>query len=693
MTRLHTLPLVRRFFSGTVLLVFLASGLWSQNVSKLWDEFSAAKVKNDALALPDFSYAGYHQGRDAIPSGGKIFSVKDYGAIPDDLNDDAEAIQKAINAAAKNKGGVVFFPKGRYLVNTSMSYRKSIQITNSGIVLRGEGAGFGGTIIHQINPFDTGVPASDPRHYHLGESVFTIRSLDEEKPFTLRTNLASLTAYTNADPFSIEVSETENLAVGQNVLLFAQSSEVLLGMLAPYEADPKWEGLMKKPNIAEIHRIKEISGKRLVFFEPVRYAVKVKDHWVLKPFRPITEVGVEDIAFLGNAYHRYVHHRSDIDDSGWAFIKMRGVSDGWIRRCAFIDASQTLSITLSSYVSALDLVIAGNQGHHIPRTVWFTYGVLGGLITDLAHYSHGPSVSQAAVGTVYWRCDLGPNEPIDSHSGRPYLTLFDRINGGTLYGSSGGLADYPQHLKKLVIWNFQCGAKNEDGSPLFYDFWKKDSSDMFVNPIISGFHGEKATFNEKHLEVLESPGAPVSPTSLYEAQLALRLGKTPAWIETTTREHAAFVKAALPEHFSRDNAKSKPFLVPEKFSVKDFLDFIAARPLQMFGKKFFTTSLGKSDLTLELDQTLLRHAVYAAMVAVYSLSKDGNTISVTESAKNSVVFRIASGPKNLPAPIDLNQNPDFQDLKIYVSHLKGAASWEKSKDGVIIDIRVSAPNL
>ncbi|MBL8994914.1 MAG: DUF4955 domain-containing protein, partial [Spirochaetia bacterium] len=616
-----------------------------------------------------------------------------YGAIPDDLLDDAQAIQKTINAAAKNKGGVVFFPRGRYLVNTSMSYRKSIQITNSGIVLRGEGASMGGTVIHQVNPFDSGVPASDAKHYHLGESVFTIRSLDEEAPFVSKPNLASLTAYTNADPFSIEVSETENLSVGQNVLLFAQSSEVLVGMLAPYEADPKWEGLLKKPNIAEIHRIKSISGKRLVFFEPLRYAVRVQDNWVLKPFRPITEVGVEDIAFFGNAYHRYVHHRSDIDDSGWAFIKLKGVSDGWIRRCAFIDASQTLTITLSSYVSALDLVIAGNQGHHIPRTVWFTYGVLGGLITDLAHYSHGPSVSQGAVGTVYWRCDLGLKEPIDSHSGRPFLTLFDRINGGSLYGSSGGLADYPQHLKKLVIWNFKGGVKNEDGSPVVYDFWKKDSADMFVNPIISGFHGEKASFNEAHLEVLESPGTPVSPTSLYEAQLALRLGQTPAWIETTSREHAAFVKATLPEHFSRDNASSRPFLVPEKFSVKDFLDFIAARPLQMFGRKFFTPSIGKSDLTLETDQTLLRHAVYAAMVAIYSLSKDGNTVSVNEGPKNNLVFRIASGSKNIPTPIELDKNPDFQDLKIYMSHLKGEASWEKSKDGVSIDIKVGVLNL
>ncbi|MBL8991919.1 MAG: hypothetical protein JNM63_01175, partial [Spirochaetia bacterium] len=84
-------------------VLFLTAQVWSQNldagasserserpaVSKLWNEFSAAKVKNDQVALPDFSYAGYHQGAEAIPSGGKIFSVKDYGAIPDDLLDDA----------------------------------------------------------------------------------------------------------------------------------------------------------------------------------------------------------------------------------------------------------------------------------------------------------------------------------------------------------------------------------------------------------------------------------------------------------------------------------------------------------------------------------------------------------------------------------------------------------------------------
>ena len=43
--------------------------------------------------------------------------LKDYGAIGDGVNDDRQAIQDTIDAAAKGLGGGnVYFPEGTYLV-------------------------------------------------------------------------------------------------------------------------------------------------------------------------------------------------------------------------------------------------------------------------------------------------------------------------------------------------------------------------------------------------------------------------------------------------------------------------------------------------------------------------------------------------------------------------------------------------
>ena len=66
-------------------------------------------------------------------------------------------------------------------------------------------------------------------------------------------------------------------------------------------------------------------------------------------------------------------------------------------------------------------------------------------------------------------------------------------------------------------------------------------------PFIVGFHGNSVTFNENTLEVLESNGSPVEPESLFEAQLALRLGKLPIWLNTLRKEWESFRKISLPK--------------------------------------------------------------------------------------------------------------------------------------------------
>jgi len=44
-------------------------------------------------------------------------NVKDYGAKPNDNQSDREGIEAAISADNKNESGIVFFLKGRFLVN------------------------------------------------------------------------------------------------------------------------------------------------------------------------------------------------------------------------------------------------------------------------------------------------------------------------------------------------------------------------------------------------------------------------------------------------------------------------------------------------------------------------------------------------------------------------------------------------
>lgn len=58
----------------------------------------------------------------------KFVSVKDFGAIGNNIADDTKAIQKAIDAVFKAGGGVVFFPSGTYKVTINPATSQAITI-------------------------------------------------------------------------------------------------------------------------------------------------------------------------------------------------------------------------------------------------------------------------------------------------------------------------------------------------------------------------------------------------------------------------------------------------------------------------------------------------------------------------------------------------------------------------------------
>ena len=57
------------------------------------------------------------------PEAGGLVNVKEFGAKADGKNDDAPAIQKAIDFAVKNGKGGIFLPQGRYLLNRRKGWR------------------------------------------------------------------------------------------------------------------------------------------------------------------------------------------------------------------------------------------------------------------------------------------------------------------------------------------------------------------------------------------------------------------------------------------------------------------------------------------------------------------------------------------------------------------------------------------
>jgi hypothetical protein len=133
---------------------------------------------------------------------------------------------------------------------------------------------------------------------------------------------------------------------------------------------------------------------------------------------------------------------------------------------------------------------------------------------------HGAGTGYGAAGTVVTRSTLAQDQNIDIHSGQPYATLFDDIEGGIFSDLGGPEPGHPHHGKHLVLWNFTHQASKEH----HYNFWDlaKRRNYTIASPILAGFRSNnKVSFENTGIN--ESQGEKVFPSSLFDAQLSLRL--------------------------------------------------------------------------------------------------------------------------------------------------------------------------
>ncbi|MCI4463703.1 MAG: hypothetical protein JHC30_06000, partial [Caldisericum sp.] len=83
---------------------------------------------------------------------GSVYNVKDYGAKGDGTTDDRTAIQSTINACSSAGGGIVFFPKGRYLLSSFYDSTNHFMLQpKSNILFMGVGAGSVITVANGLN--------------------------------------------------------------------------------------------------------------------------------------------------------------------------------------------------------------------------------------------------------------------------------------------------------------------------------------------------------------------------------------------------------------------------------------------------------------------------------------------------------------------------------------------------------------
>ncbi|MES2308393.1 MAG: DUF4955 domain-containing protein [Verrucomicrobiota bacterium] len=499
----------------------------AESESELWKEFVADSAAGKKPLLPDFSYAGYGYGEIAIPfKKGPLFKVADYGAIPNDGKNDAESIQKAIDDCAKSGGGVVSFPPGVFLIEgTPGSTAKSpLIIHSSNIVLQGSGSGEGGTILD----FPSELQPENPKNMWTGRAPLRIgERADIEKPLTACVlNPAPLGSK------SLKISPDSGLKKDDRIVLrMNRKGNVGPSFIAPHEWIEKWTNGI---NIMELHKIQSIENDEIVLSEPLMIDVDSQGDWTVSTTSFISQVGVENLRFRGAWKEEFHHHRDWHHDSGWRGLVMFHCEESWIRNCVFENMNWPIQISFSRQITAEDLDFVGTPGHFGMQVVG-TYGVLGLRVRDLAGQLHGPSLQAGSCCTVYHECTWSSQTSFDSHANNPYATLHDQNQGGLfLTGVGGSEVYFPHHLHDFILWNLKVtGAPPQNVS--FWDATKTAYGRSFAQVILAGIYGLPVQFESSSVYRSESIGTPVTPWSLWLAQLKRRLGEVPAHFQSSIK--------------------------------------------------------------------------------------------------------------------------------------------------------------
>lgn len=535
--------------------------IFSQGTALAWKKYLLDAEDN---VLLDFSYAGYMHGEIAPPDvstlGYTEVNIRDYMEPGSDYARDAfkrilkEYDMDTYQGNNKNVNLIIYFPEGDYIMHDERdntfnpskpagsptdskgnNSSSRIEIYGGNYILKGAGRDKTRIIMKTPNLPETSAKYSCP-------PLFFMKNLGG------LSKSSKVVKHVDKGEFSVEVTSALNYKAGDWVCLYLKdnSEELIQRELSPY----KWEAQMTDirdngVQVYDYHQIKSVEGNVVTFIEPIMHEVDPKFNWTLNHYSHYENIGIEDLAFVGDTKEDYVHLESWEGDSGYSFFELIRTVNSWIRRVDFIDTSVCLSFMYSSNCSAYDINIKGKRGHSavkssgssrvfIGKVTDRTNGRLHGTTTDeneVGQY-HACGVSNESMGAVIWNVHWGLDACFESHASQPRATLIDNCKGGFhRFRTGGDHSLVPNHLDDLIIWNMNS-ERSEGGGSVPFNWWNSFKSAWKVMPpTIIGFHGDPIVFDESQVKYIESNGQKVEPESLYEAQLKLRLGEVPAWLK------------------------------------------------------------------------------------------------------------------------------------------------------------------
>jgi hypothetical protein len=494
---------VRFFCSLFVLATFLPfCGVAQQRNAIISQTGGKLAYAADSLGnrVPDFSHAGYAGGDRAIPEASVRITISPKPG------DNTARIQMAIDhvaglpADANGVRGAVLLLKGRHEVFGGL------RMTDSGVVLRGEGAGVGGTVL-----------------VAGGQDRRTLIRIAGKNDMVSRTNWQIADDYVPVGATTFRVGDANGLKAGDVVRVIRPSTQAWIDRLGATEFGGGVGGGWK-PGTRDIiweRVVKSVEGNSVTINAPITTAIEKEFGQGLLatcdwPGR-VMNIGIENLRLES------VHDASNAKDENhsWCAITMENAADVWVRQVTFKHfAGSAVAIYEScKNVTVQDCLLLApiSEIGGYRRHTFFTMGQQTLFLRCYAEQGrHDFSVGLSAAGpNAFVQCEareaLADSGPIESWASG---VLYDNV---VIDGDSLSLGFRPGNNAAVgwaaansALWN--CSAS-------VIRVWNPPGAQNWSFGSWASFEGDG---------VWRSSNDFMSPDSLYETQLKERLGNEAA---------------------------------------------------------------------------------------------------------------------------------------------------------------------
>lgn len=406
--------------------------------------------------LPDYSYAGYRNGLAPIePNYGKVFSVKKYGAEPDDDIDDTKAVQRAIEVAKKHDGPATLrFDAGRYILTDIL------KIDRSRFIIQGAGGGEGGTTLYFPRPLamvDDKSALDEIREYLIkydkrqrekaknldvlfseyswtGGFLWIARQNARPAPY-LETHDPDISKLTdiesgNRGGRTIVVDDPASLEVGDvlQVHWFNRDGENSPLISAIYDGadiavgSHHWS-FPDRPLVRQTTKVTAINGNTVSISDPLLHDINELLPAQLSVWAHLEEIGIEDIRLEFPNAPEFGHHV----ERGYNGIYLTSSFDSWIRNVSITNADSGILTYDSANVTIKNIRTDGARKAHYTVHIGNVHNVLVYELTVFNPSRHTLSFNTQSTRSVYTRSVLYNDPVLDQHAGSNHQNLFDDV--------------------------------------------------------------------------------------------------------------------------------------------------------------------------------------------------------------------------------------------------------------------------